>query len=113
MRSWFRRPDNVKDVASRSPSCERASSTACRTPPEFASGSSLIQEWAPEFCPNARNISYPQAHGAEVRRSERDVQTAHHQISGSPFFDTEQAAGYLKLSTRTLERWRQTGGGPK
>lgn len=29
------------------------------------------------------------------------------------YFDTAQAADYLKSSTRTLERFRRIGGGPK
>jgi hypothetical protein len=30
----------------------------------------------------------------------------------SPYFDTHQAAAYLKISARTLERLRLVGGGP-
>jgi hypothetical protein len=30
----------------------------------------------------------------------------------TPFFDTEQAAAYLRLRRATLDRWRSVGGGP-
>ena len=33
--------------------------------------------------------------------------------NGSPFLDTVQAAAYVKLSPRTLEKMRVLGGGPK
>lgn len=32
---------------------------------------------------------------------------------GSPFLNTKQAAFYLDLSVRTLEKWRSKGRGPK
>ena len=31
----------------------------------------------------------------------------------SPFLDTREAAEYLRLRPRTLERWRWAGGGPR
>ena len=33
--------------------------------------------------------------------------------SASPFMDTVEAAGFLKISPRTLEKQRVTGGGPR
>jgi hypothetical protein len=33
--------------------------------------------------------------------------------SASPFMDTVQAAGFLKISPRTLEKQRVIGGGPR
>ncbi|MBU0516942.1 MAG: helix-turn-helix domain-containing protein [Proteobacteria bacterium] len=33
-------------------------------------------------------------------------------MNTSPFLDTRQAAQYLGLSPRTLEKWRLTGSGP-
>jgi excisionase family DNA binding protein len=32
--------------------------------------------------------------------------------NGSPFFETAEAAAYLRLSRRTLEKMRGSGGGP-
>ena len=32
--------------------------------------------------------------------------------SSSPFFDTQEAAAYLRLELRTLVNWRSRGGGP-
>ncbi len=33
--------------------------------------------------------------------------------NGSPFFDTGEAARYLRLELRTLVNWRSRGGGPR
>jgi len=32
--------------------------------------------------------------------------------SGNPYLNTREAAGYLGISPRTLEKWRVVGGGP-
>lgn len=41
-----------------------------------------------------------------------DIARANRAKQGSPFLDTEQAATYLKLSSRLLKRLRRDGTGP-
>lgn len=41
-----------------------------------------------------------------------DIQRANRARRGSPFLNTDQAAAYLKLSTRTLKRLKRAGKGP-
>ena len=41
-----------------------------------------------------------------------DIQRAHRAKRGSPFLNTDQAAAYLKLSSRQLKRLRKAGTGP-
>lgn len=41
-----------------------------------------------------------------------DITRANRAKRGSPFLNTDQAAAYLKLSTRALKRLRRAGKGP-
>lgn len=41
-----------------------------------------------------------------------DIDRAGQATHGSPFLNTEQAAAYLKISSRLLRRLRRNGGGP-
>lgn len=41
-----------------------------------------------------------------------EIERAERARSGSPFLNTAQAAHFLRLSTRTLERMRAKGDGP-
>lgn len=41
-----------------------------------------------------------------------DITRANRAKRGSPFLNTDQAAAYLKLSTRQLKRLRRAGEGP-
>lgn len=41
-----------------------------------------------------------------------DIQRATNAKKGSPFLNTDQAAFYIGLSRRTLEKMRAEGGGP-
>jgi len=41
-----------------------------------------------------------------------DIQRANRARRGSPFLNTDQAAAYLKISSRLLKRLRRAGKGP-
>lgn len=41
-----------------------------------------------------------------------DVDRAEKALHGSPFLNSDQAAAYLKISSRLLRRMRRNGGGP-
>lgn len=41
-----------------------------------------------------------------------DIERAQHAKRGSPFLNTDQAAAYLKISSRLLKRLRVRGEGP-
>lgn len=44
--------------------------------------------------------------------SDDDIQRANRAKRGSPFLNTDQAAAYLKISSRLLKRLRRAGSGP-
>jgi hypothetical protein len=44
--------------------------------------------------------------------SDDDIQRANRAKRGSPFLNTDQAAAYLKISSRLLKRLRRAGRGP-
>jgi len=44
--------------------------------------------------------------------SDDDIQRANRAKRGSPFLNTDQAAAYLKMSSRLLKRLRKNGTGP-